>query len=75
MSLNSRDGVFEQLVKCWENNLVEGFLEVFGHIVSHLTNAMKGSISNLRVRVLKMLNDNWDHWSDLLNVIKVLSNL
>jgi len=51
------------------------FLESLVHVVSNLTNAMKSSVPDLGVRVSKMLDDKRHHRLDLLDVIKVLSDL
>ena len=75
MSLHSGDGVVEDLSQSGKNLLMEVLLEFFGHIISHLTDAMKGSISDLGVRVKKVLDNNGDHRSNLLDVIKILSDL
>jgi hypothetical protein len=75
MSLHSGDGVVENLSQSRKHLLVEVLLEFFGHIICHLTDAMKGSISNLRVRVKKVLDNNGDHRCNLLDVIKILSDL
>ncbi len=75
MSLHSGDGVVENLSQSRKHLLVEVLLEFFGHVISHLTDAMKGSISNLRVRVKKVLDNNWDHRCNLLDVIKIFSDL
>jgi hypothetical protein len=75
MSLHSGNWVIEDLSQCWKNLLVEVLLEFFGHIISHLTDTMKGSISDLGVRVKKVLDNNWDHRCNLLDVIKIFSDL
>ena len=75
MGLHSGDGVVENLSQSGKDLLMEVLLEFFGHIISHLTDAMKSSISDLGVRVKKVLDNNRDHRSNLLDVIKILSNL
>lgn len=75
MGLDSWHGVVQHLSKSWQDLLVEVFLEIFCHIVGHLPNAMKSSIADLGIRVLKVHNDYWDHRSYLLNVIEVFSDL
>jgi hypothetical protein len=75
MSLYSGNWVVEYLSQGGKYLLMEVLLEFFGHIISHLTDAMKGSISNLGVRVKQMLDNNGDHWCNLLDVIKILTNL
>ncbi len=75
MGLDSWDGVVQHLSKSRQNLLVEVFLEIFCHVVGHLPNAMKSSVADLGIRVLKVHNDYWDHRSNLLNVVEVFSNL
>ena len=75
MSLHSGDGVVKDLSQSRKYLLMEVLLEFFSHIISHLPDAMKGSISNLGVRVKQMLDNNGDHWCNLLDVIKILTNL
>lgn len=50
-------------------------LELIRHVVSDLTDSVKGSISNLGVGVGTVLNDDGDHNLDLLWVIDILANL
>jgi hypothetical protein len=54
---------------------MESLLEIFSHVVCHLSNTVDSSIADLRVGVLEMLNNNWDHGSNLVNIIKILTNL
>ena len=54
---------------------MEGLLEILCHIVCHLSNTVDSSIADLRVGVLEMLNNNRYHGSNLVNVIKILTNL
>lgn len=54
---------------------MEVILELFSHVISDLTNTVKSSISDLRVRMCQVLNYDWDHWCDLLNIIYVFTNL
>ncbi len=75
MSLHSRNGIIKHLNDGRKNRFMEVVLEFLGHVVSNLADTMKSCISNLRIRMSKVLNYNWDHWSNLLNVIDVLSDL
>ena len=59
----------------WQAFSVESFLEVARHIVSDLANAVQRSISDLGVGVLDVLQHNWDHRSNLLNVVDILTDL
>jgi hypothetical protein len=54
---------------------VEVLLEFFSHIICHLANTMKGSISDLRIGVLEVLHNDGDHRCNLLDVIEIFSNL
>lgn len=54
---------------------MEVILEFLSHIISNLTNAVKGSISDLWVRVSKVLDNDRNHWANLLDIINVLSDL
>jgi hypothetical protein len=40
-----------------------------------LSNAMDSGITDFRIGVLKVLDNDGDHRGDLLNVIKILSDL
>jgi len=75
VGLNARHLIVEGLNHDWQAILVEGLLEIAWHVISNLSNAVQGCISDLRVTVLYVLQDGWDHGSNLLNVIDVLSNL
>ena len=75
MSLDSWNGVIEHDNESGQNCLMEVLLELLSHIVSDLTKAMKGRVSDLGNWVLKVLDDNWDHGGDLRNVVDVLTNL
>lgn len=75
MGLNARHLIIEGLNHDWQAILVESLLEIAWHVISNLSNAVQGCISNLWVSVLNVLQDGWDHGSNLLNVIDVLSHL
>jgi hypothetical protein len=75
VSLNSWNGIIQHLSKGRKHALMESLLEIFSHVVCHLSNTVDSSIADLRVRVLEMLNNNRNHGSNLVNVIKILTNL
>lgn len=52
-----------------------GFLKLFRHIISNLPNRMKGSKTNLRIRMGKMLTQNWHHNSDFLRIVYIFTYL
>jgi len=54
---------------------VESFLEVPWHVVRKLTNAVEGCVSNLRVRVLQVLDNDGYHRADFVYFVNVLTNL
>ena len=61
MGLDSWNGVIEHDNESGQNCLVEVLLELLSHVVSDLTKAVEGRVSDLGDWVLKMLDDNWDH--------------
>jgi hypothetical protein len=75
MSLDSWNGIAQHLSKSGDDRLMESFLEFLSHIVCHLSNAMQRGVSDFRVRMLKVLDNDWNHWSNLPDIIEVLSNL
>jgi hypothetical protein len=54
---------------------MEVLLELLSHVISDLTKAVEGRVSDLGNWVLKVLDDNWDHGGDLRNVVDILANL
>tara|TARA_B110000285_G_C15108785_1_gene609730 strand:- start:6 stop:395 length:390 start_codon:yes stop_codon:yes gene_type:complete len=52
MSRNSWNWIREGINKSWKDSLSKFRLEIFSHIITDLTNAMKGSISNSWVLML-----------------------
>ena len=56
-------------------NIMESFLEFSWHVIGELPDAVKGRVSNLRVLVSQVLKNDWDHSSDLLDVINIFANL
>ena len=54
---------------------MERLLEVIGHIICQLSNAVKGSVSDLWVLVLQMLENLWHYRSDLLDIVDILTDL
>lgn len=75
MRLHPRNRIVQHQRESWQHHLVEGILKILRHVISHLPNAMKGSISDLRVWVLQVIYYSRDHWRDLLDIIQVLTNL
>ena len=75
MSLHSRDRVFEHKNESRQDCLMEVFLEFFCHIICDLSKSMQSSISYFADWVLEVLKYNWDHGSNLINLINVLSYL
>jgi len=65
MSGNSGDWIGESFDQSWENGGTEFGLEVFGHVVTDLSDAMKSSVSNSWVLMFQMSNNDWNHSSDL----------
>jgi len=60
---------------CWHCLAMERLLEVIGHIICQLSNAVKGSVSDLWVLVLQMLENLWHYRSDLLDIVDILTDL
>mmetsp|Transcript_19732 Transcript_19732/g.24346 ORF Transcript_19732/g.24346 Transcript_19732/m.24346 type:complete len:472 (-) Transcript_19732:9-1424(-) len=54
---------------------MEVLLEVIGHVVGELANAVESSVSDLRVLVLQVLEDSGHHGSDLFDIVDVLTDL
>lgn len=54
---------------------MERFLEFFSHIISDLADTMQRSVSNLGVGMLKMLDNNRDHCSNLARLIYIFTYL
>ena len=73
--LNARDLIVKSRHHSRHGLGMEGLLEIVWHIISELTNAMKTSISDLRVLMLKVRENRWHHRGDLLDFIDILSDL
>lgn len=59
----------------WHDVAVERFLEVVGHVVCQLSDAVQSCVANLGVRVLQMLNNGRDHRLDLAHFVHILADL
>ena len=75
VSLNAGDGVVESLEEGGNDRGMVGLLEVLGHVVGKLTDRVEGSVSNLWVRVLQVLDQDGDHGSDFLSLINIFADL
>jgi len=75
MSGNARDWVLKKIDHRWKDLVAIGFLELLIHIITDLTNAVKGGVADLGVVVFKMLDNDWDHSTDIVNIVNVLTNL
>lgn len=54
---------------------MEHLLELRIEVISNLSEAMKGSKTDLRVLVLAVLLNNGDHLGNLIDAVDVLTNL
>ena len=61
MRRNSWDWIVECGDQSRQNVLTILFLEIFSHVITDLTNAVEGSMSDLWVRVLQVLENSWHH--------------
>ena len=52
-----------------------GLLELFGHVLSDLADAVERSVSDLWIGVFEMLNNNGDHHSYLGRLVNILTDL
>lgn len=75
MRLYTRNLVFKPVVETGQDNIMVGFLELLGHVISNLTDRMEASVSNFWVWIFRMLNNGWHDRSDLFRVIDILTNL
>ena len=75
MSGDSWDWVIDGFNQSWENHSTVLLLELLGHIITDLTDAVESSVSNLGVGVLQVSQHDWDHSSDVLDIVNVLTNL
>ena len=75
MGWNSWYWVIKNSNKCWEHIFTVGLLEVFGHVVRDLANAVDSRVSDFRIWMSQVLNYFWHHGSDVLDVLNVLSDL
>ena len=72
---NTRYWVVQSFDNLWQDRLMEVLLELVGHVVRDLADAVAGGVSDLRIGVLQMLDDHGHHDSDLLRLVDVLTNL
>jgi hypothetical protein len=75
VGLNAGNLIIEALDDGSEDVLGELLLEVLRQVVSELTNAVEGSISDLGVRVLQVLDNDGHHLAEFIDLIDVLTNL
>jgi len=75
MCRNSSYWVIKDLDQSWQYDFTICFLEVLSHIITNLSEAVESCIPNFWVHVLQMLNDNWNHGSNILDIINILSDL
>ena len=75
MSRNSVNWIVEQSNQTWKYLFTISLLELFGHVITDLSDTMKGCVSDFWVWMLKVLNNDWDHDTNVLNIIDILTNL
>ena len=75
MSRNARNLIFKECDHGWKHLITIGLLELFGHVITDLTDAMKCSVSDLGIWVTQMLNDNRYHGRDILDVVDIFADL
>ena len=75
MGLYSWHLIIQARDQSWHYIAVERSLEVVGHVVCQLSDAVQSCVANLGVRVLQMLNNGRDHRLDLAHFIHILADL
>jgi hypothetical protein len=73
--LNTRYSIIKSLNESRDDSSVEGLLEVIRHIIGELTDSMSRCVSDLRVGVLEVLEQDRYHAFDLFSFIDVLTDL
>ena len=75
MRLNARTFIVECCDHGWNDFAIEMLLKVSGHVVRELADAVEGSISDLWVGVLNVLDYDWYHGPNFINLINVFADL
>ena len=75
MRLNARALIIECCHHSRNDLALEMLLKVSWHVVSELADAVEGSVSDLWVGVLNVLDYDWYHGSDFINLINVFADL